>query len=74
MGMEVSGQRTDTEGHAGDSVVPSAQDALNLKCPWTIRRVVCCPDNVGADTAGQQCSYPEHQENHKQAGKHMARV
>ena len=50
MGIEVSGQRTDTEGHAGDSVVPSAQDALNLKCLWTIRRVVCCPDNVGADT------------------------
>lgn len=74
MKMEVSGQRTDTEGHVGDNVVPSAQDVLNLKCPWTIHRVVCCPDNVGADTTGQQFSYPEHQENNKQAGKHMASV
>lgn len=52
MKMEVSGQRRDTEGHVGDNVVPSAQDVLNLKCPWTIHRVVCYPDNVGADTTG----------------------
>ena len=74
MGMEVSGQRTDTEGHGGDNVVPSAQDVLNLKCLWTTHRVVCCLDNVGADTAEQQFSYPEHQESHKQAEKHIACV
>lgn len=49
------GQRTDTEEPFGDNVVPSAQVVLNLKCPWTIHRVVC-PDNVGADTTGQQFS------------------